>query len=332
MSRERVEYIKVKDDSDEKRSLLKSKRAGGSLVEPDSRNPAPASSIPMVSLESKSDLKESKDEVVDLEEKRSDIEEKERLLEMNQEEDQNPNVREDSCIGHVKRILRGIHKREWGLLLYLMLILTAALMRQFIKVESRLKLKRTMTLLTLISFFITYVWLNAYELLYGLGLFFLMNPAFSWTIKETSGMWIGNVGFGISFGLGLIAQGIRSSDSKTKKWLSFLWYSLAFAMAHIVYFPLHYEKYHYAAITLFVIVFITILLVEQSTSTIVVGWFQLSLCFILVGLLIMGVEGIFLAMKIKYCAPGLYRNQIYILFAFIFYLIGLVTREFRAHE
>jgi len=338
MPRKRVEYTEVHDfdddDSDERRSLL---NATGSVVGPDSRdmnpnpgpNSAPASSIPMVQLKTTADAKESKDQVIDSEEKMNWVDEVERILEGNQESDQDQDLREiqESFIAHLKRELC-TNKRFWGFILYWFFQLTATLIWLCTQ-KSGYKLKRTMSLLTLFSFFITFVWLNAYELLYGLGLFFLMNPAISWTIKDTSGMWIGNVGFGISFAFGIIAKGLSASGSKK---VLILWYLMSMAMALIVYFPLELRKHHNAAVTVFITLFIIVLVVEQCTSTIVVGWFQLALCFVLVGLLVMGVESVFHMKKIKTCAPGLYRNQLYILFSFLFYLIGVVVRDFRTYE
>lgn len=324
MSRERVQYLKS-NGSEEKVSLLKSNNDAEPIVESKFESiPAiagqeatadPAAehkvSIPMVPVKTSEEDDESKIDVLEVEEKVDEEDENVNLLVVSQETDDQEN----------QECWIVMDKRKLGLALNLVLTNSAFIMALY-SLDARHGYERGMSLMTLFSFLVTVVWLYAHELTCGLGLVFFQNPALPWTIKETAGMQIGNVGFGITFAFGMMAQALACLV---------LWYFMAIAVAFIVYYPLDKEKKHNTAIVSFVILLTCTLIVEEVVSPVVVGWFQMALCFIFVGVFIMLVEKVFRAKEVKTCSPGLYRNQLYIVFSFVFYLIGLVARAFRTN-
>jgi len=332
MKRERVLYLEA-DDSEEKVSLLKSNNDSEPMVESNFENISAntgwgdfaaehESSIPMVPVRTSEEDEESKKHVVEVEEKVDEEDEKANLLGESPQTD-NQEVQEQES--WIRRKLSGWDQRKLGLALNLLLTTTTFTFMLFPSKKNYSK--RAVTLVTLFSFLGTLIWLYAYELIYGLGLVFFQNPALPWTIKETTGMWIGNVGFGITFSFGIIAK--ANSEGGVRPWCLVLWWFMAIAVAFIVYYPLNEEKKHNAAIVGFVILLTFTLFAEEAASPVIVGWFQLALCFIFVGVFVLLVEKAFRAKKVKTCSPGLYRNQLYIIFSFIFYLIGLVARAFR---
>jgi len=337
MKRERVLYL---EDSEEKVSLLKSNNDSEPMVESNfesiSANTGRGSigdfaaehesSIPMVPVRTSEEDEESKKHVVEVEEKVDEEDEKATLLGENPQTD-NQEVQEQES--WIRRKLRGWDQRKLGLAYFLLLTTTTFIIKLF-PTKSRYRRERALTLVTLFSFLGTLIWLYAHELICGLGLVFFQNPALPWTIKETTGMWIGNVGFGITFSFGITAQAKPGTGAPPGCLV--LWWFMAVAVAFIVYYPLNEEKKQNTAIVGFVWLLTFTLFAEAAASPVVVGWFQLALCFIFVGVFVLLVEKVFRAKKVKTCSPGLYRNQLYIIFSFIFYLIGLVARAFRTTE
>lgn len=336
MSRERVQYLEA-NDSEEKVSLLKSSNDSEAMVESKfesiSENTGRRAVADNAVEHSSSDVRtgtiviqeddESKKHVVEVEEKVDEEDEKTNLLVVSPEID---NEEAQDWESWIRRWLSGRDQRKWGLAVYLVLTTTSFIIALF-SLNSRRRNIRALSLLTLFTFLYTVVSLYTYELVWGLGLVFFQNPALPWTIKHTTGMWLGDLGFGTSFTIGIMAQAIPGSRSAAG--IVVLWFFMAIAMGFIVYYPLNEEKKQNAAIVGFVILLTSTLLAEEGTSPVVVGWFQLALCFIFVGVFVLLVEKVFRAKKVQTCSPGLYRNQLYIIFSFVFYLIGLVARAFR---
>jgi len=325
MSRERVLYLEA-NDSEEKVSLLKSNNDSEPMVESNFESISvntgeQVSSIPMLPVRTSEEDGDSKKHVVEVEEKVDEEDETANLLGESPQTD-NQEVQES----WIRRKLSGWDQRKLGLAYYLLLTTTAFIIELFPQ-KPRYRSERALSLITLFSFLGTLIWLYAHELICGLGLVFFQNPALPWTIKETTGMWIGNIGFGITFSVGITVK--ATPGTATPPGFLVLWYFMAIAVAFIVYYPLNEEKKQNAAIVGFVILLTLTLFAEEAASPVVVGWFQMALCFIFVGVFVLLVEKVFLAKKVKTCSPGLYRNQLYIIFSFIFYLIGLVARAFR---
>jgi len=186
-------------------------------------------------------------------------------------------------------------------------------------------IEQCLSLLALITNLGTYAMLYWNEFTQGSSSEIWKNPVVYATLRGTKGMVIGNVGFGTTFTFGILAQSLSGSEQELT--LLILWVLMMLVIALVIYFPFTRVE-HNIFRTLFVVLLISTLIVEVAFKVDSSGWCEIALSFIVIGQFVSITEIVLLRLGVEDCTRQYFRNQLYIHFSFIFYLIGLVNRAF----
>jgi len=224
--------------------------------------------------------------------------------------------------------------RSWGLYGYLLLMLSSVETAWQLKSLTHSLHEQIFSILALLIVLITYSLLYYTESTCGKGMDLWIDPILCHTLQDVRGMWIANVGFGFAFSFSIIVQ--VSSISNHRQVSVVLWLIMGVSMGFVIYFKMDdHTIAHGTAVSFFVLLLVANLIVEvvwapdSKESWLSGGWFQVSLCMIIVSLLIPVVEEIIRSIYgTRSCNGGECRNQLYIHFSLLFYLTGIVVRSF----
>jgi len=225
-------------------------------------------------------------------------------------------------------------KRIWGLYGYLLLMGSTAETAWQIKSYTHSLHEQVFSILALLIVLITYSLLYYTESTCGKGMDLWIDPILCHTLQDIRGMWIANIGFGFAFSFSMIVQ--ASSISNHRKVSLILWAMMGVSMGCVIYFKMDdHIIAHGTAVSFFVLLLVANLIVEVVWAPDSDGlwhsggWFQVSLCMIIVSLLIPVVEEIIRSIYgTRSCNGGECRNQLYIHFSLLFYMMGIVVRAF----
>jgi len=226
-------------------------------------------------------------------------------------------------------------KRLWGLIGYLVLTLVMygiAFLPS--KSDTDNAVEQSFSILALLIVLVTYSILYYTESNCGKGLDLWTDPILCRTIEDTRGMWIANVGFGIAFSFSIEVQAVSNSGHEEVS--LHLWVSMALAMGFVIYFTMGKDGIaHGISVSFFALLLVANLIVEVVIAPDSGGfwhsggWFQVALCMIIMSVLIPLVEEIIRSIYgARSCNGGGFRNQLYIHFSLLFYLVGIVVRSF----
>jgi len=215
--------------------------------------------------------------------------------------------------------------RILGLFASLMIAVLAFALGLILLGSDNKPVEQCLSLLALITNLGTYAMLYWNEFTLGSSSEIWKNPVVYATLRGTKGMVIGNVGFGTTFTFGIVAQSISGSEQELT--LLTLWFFMMLVIALVIYFPFTRVEHNIFRM-LFVVLLICTLIVEVAFKVDDSGWYEISLSFIVIGQFVSITEVVLLRLGVEDCTRQYFRNQLYIHFSFIFYLIGLVNRAF----
>jgi len=218
-------------------------------------------------------------------------------------------------------------KRKWGLLGYTIITIAAFILALTHAGSNYPHAEQTLCLLSFF-FFVATFWTLFYLAFHRrLHPVLWVNPQLSLTVWTSAGMYIGNIGFSITFAFCIAAQALTGSSLEIV--LIVLWFLLSMTMAFFIYFPFTQATKHTVSVASLALMLLIILILEvTSCSTNALRWFEIALSFNIVGIIVMVGEEVLVSLAIPRLNPFIYNNQLYYLFSILSYYIGLISRSF----
>jgi len=227
-------------------------------------------------------------------------------------------------------------KRICGLCTYLLLMASMAVAARQLKSYTNCQLEQTFSIIALLIVLITVSLLYYTEATRGKGLELWRFPILCNTLLAIRGMWIANIGFGFALCFSIAGQASSISSHKTVS--VFLMVTMGVSLGFVIFFRIdEYRGAHDTAVIFFVLLLATNIIVEVVWAPDSEGpwhsggWFQVALSMVILSFLIPCVEDISRVISgSRSCAvSGEWRNQLYLHFSLLFYLVGMVVRSFR---